>query len=247
MFIGGCLALIVGAGIGKISFRYGLKGVYFAFVTLASAEIFSLLALLWKSLTGGAEGILIPISKHNPLMFLFDINKRYLYYYVILAMSLGCTLIAYWIKKRRLGYYLAAIRDNEDAAEILGIDSQKYKVVAISISAFLTALGGTFYIQYYQHIEPENAFGVFRSFEMIYPVIIGGGGSILGAPLGAFVLQFFEEVTRAMMPPLILGVHRMIYGVLVVIMIIYLPGGLVGLIESYKDRLVLKYKIRTSR
>ena len=245
MFVGGCFALVVGAGIGKVSFRYGLRGVYFAFVTLASAEIFLLLTLLWEPLTGGGQGILLPWTGHNPLMFSFAVNKKYLYYYIALAMAICYTLIAYWIKQVRLGYFLAAIREDEDAAEILGIDGPKYKLVAISISAFLTALCGTFYLQYYQHVEPELAFGVVRTFEMIFPVILGGGGYVLGPPLGAFVLQSLEETVRAIMPPRMLGFHRMIYGALLVIMIMYLPGGLMGLIESGKDRLVLKYKNRT--
>lgn len=245
MFVGGSLAFVVGAVVGKVSFSYGLKGVYFAFVTLTFAEMLGLFCLLFKSLTGGAEGILLPWKGHNPLMFSFEANKKYLYYYTVLAMVLGCTLVAHWVKKVRFGYYLAAIRENEDAAEMLGIDTANYKLVAIAISAFLTALGGTFYMQYYQHVEPTEAFGAFRSFEIVYPVIIGGGGSILGPLLGAFVLQLFEEITRATIPPLMHGFHRMIYGVIIVVMIMYMPRGLVGLIESCKERLVLKYKIGT--
>jgi branched-chain amino acid transport system permease protein len=230
--------------IGKVSFRYGLRGVYFAFVTLTSAEIFGLLALLWKSLTNGAEGILLPWIGHNPLYFSFEVNQKYLYYYIILAMAIGCTLLAHWIKKIRLGYYFAAIRENEEAAETLGIDGPKYKVIAISISAFLTALGGTFYVQYYQHIEPEQAFGVFRTFDMIYPVILGGGGYTLGPAFGAFVLQSLEELTRAIMPPLMHGLHRMVYGILLIVMILHLPEGLMGLVKSGIDRLVLRFKAK---
>jgi branched-chain amino acid transport system permease protein len=241
MFVGGSLALIAGTGVGMVSFRYGLRGVYFSFVTLAFAEILGLLCLLWKPLTGGAEGILLPWKGHNPLVFAFDVDRKYLYYYTMLLMSLCCTFLAYKIKKVRLGYYLAAIRENEDAAEMIGIDGQRYKLVAIAISAFLTALGGTFYVQYYQHVEPELAFGVVRSFEMIYPVIIGGGSSVFGPPLGAFFLQFFEEVFRATMPATIHGLHRMVYGVLVIFIIMYLPGGLVGFFQSCKQWLLPQF------
>jgi branched-chain amino acid transport system permease protein len=157
-------------------------------------------------------------------------------------MLIAGTFLAYKVKKIRLGYYLAAIRENEDAAEMLGIDGPKYKLIAIAISAFLTALGGTLYAQYYQHFEPEEVFGVFRSFEVIFPVIVGGGGSIFGPPLGAFVLQFFEEVTRAVVPPLMHGFHRILYGALLIVMIIYLPGGLVSLFENLKDRIVARYQ-----
>jgi branched-chain amino acid transport system permease protein len=247
MLLGACLAFIVGIGIGSVSFRYGLRGVFFAFVTLTSTEILRLLTLYWGSLTNGAEGILLPWKGHNPLMFMFEAQRKYLYYYTILVMLLGCTLIARFLKKGRLGYYLAAIRENEDAAEMLGVNGPKYKLIAIGISAFLTALGGTFYAQYYQHFEPNEVFGPLRSFEIIFPVILGGGGNIMGPPIGAFVLQFFEEVTRAVMPSHLHGFHRMLYGALIVFMIIYLPTGLVGLAQNWRDRMVSKYGIRTER
>jgi branched-chain amino acid transport system permease protein len=247
MFVGGILALIVGAAVGKISFRYGLRGVYFAFITLTMAEMFGLLCHFWRSATGGGEGILLPWTGHNPMMFAFDIHKKYLYYYTVLAMLLICTIVAHWIKRVRLGYYLNAIRENEDAAEMLGIDGPKYKLVAIALSAFLTALGGTFYAQYYQHLEPEQVFGLPRAFEIIFPVIIGGGGSIFGPPLGAFVLQTIEEVARGVVPPLMHGVHRILYGLVLVLMIMYLPKGLVGLIETLKERLFSRIRQTSGR
>ncbi len=244
IFLGGALAFLAGIGTGSVSFRYGLKGVFFAFITLTAGEIFRLIALFWDGLTNGAEGILIPWKGHNPMMFMFEAQKKYLYYYTILAMLLGCTLLAWKIKKSRLGYYLAAIRENEDAAEMLGIDGHKNKLIAVGISAFLTALGGTFYAQYYQHFEPEEVFGAMRSFEIIFPVILGGGGNIMGPPIGAFILQLFEEITRTVIPPQLHGFHRMLYGVLIVVMIMYLPTGLISIIENWKDRIVSRFNIR---
>jgi ABC-type branched-subunit amino acid transport system permease subunit len=245
MFLGGGLSLLIGVGIGAVSLRYNVKGVFFAFSTLCIAEIFRLLSLFWVSLTNGASGILLPWAGHNPLMFSFAVQKKYMYYYTILAMLLGCTYLAHKIKKIRLGYYLFAIRGNEEAAESLGINTAKFRRIAIGISAFLTALGGTFYAQYYQHFEPEEVFGPLRSFDVIFPVILGGGGNVVGPIIGAFVLQSFEEITRAIMPPLLHGFHRMLYGVLIVVMIMYLPSGIVSLIEEWKDRMVTKYKIKT--
>jgi branched-chain amino acid transport system permease protein len=222
-----------------------VKGVFFAFSTLCIAEIFRLLSLFWVSLTNGARGILLPWVGHNPWMFSFAVQKKYLYYYTVLGMLLGCTFIAHRIKKIRFGYYLFAIRGNEDAAESLGVDTAKYRTIAIAISAFLTALGGTFYAQYYQHFEPEEVFGPLRSFDLIFPVILGGGGNIMGPIIGAFVLHSFEEITRAVTPPLLHGLHRMLYGALIVLMIMYLPTGIVSLMEDWKDRMVSKYRIRT--
>ena len=245
MLLGGCLAFGVGAGLGYVSFRYGLRGVFFALITLTTSEMFRLLTLFWNSLTNGAEGILLPWKGHNLLMFSFETHKKYLYYYTILGMMIVCLVIAYWIKRIRFGYYLAAIRENEDAAETLGINGPMYKIVAIGISAFLTAMGGTFYAQYYQHFEPDDVFGPMRSFEIIFPVILGGGGNVMGPGIGAVVLQFFEEMTRAFMPSTLHGFDRMLYGILIVVMIMYLPTGIVTFIEKWRDRLASKYRIRT--
>jgi len=245
MFLGGGLAFLVGLGLGSVAFRSGVRGVFFALVTLTTGELFRLLALFFESLTGGAEGILLPFVGNKPLLFSFGVHQKYMYYYTMLAMLLGCTYLAYWIKKIRFGYYLTAIRENEDAAETLGINAVKLKIIAIGISAGLTALGGTFYVQLYQHFEPEEVFGPMRSFEIIFPVIVGGGGNVLGPPLGAFVLQFFEETTRTFMPASLHGVHRMIYGIILVLMIMYLPSGLIKLLEDWKDRVVKKYGIKT--
>lgn len=245
MFLGGCLAFGVGAGLGYVSFRYGIRGVFFALITLTTSEMFRLLALFWQSLTNGAEGILLPWKGHSLLMFSFETHKKYLYYYTILGMVILCTAIAAWIKRIRFGYYLAAIRENEDAAETLGINGPAYKIIAIGISAFLTAMGGTFYAQYYQHFEPDEVFGPMRSFEIIFPVILGGGGNVMGPGIGAVVLQFFEEMTRSYMPSTLHGFDRMLYGILIVVMIMYLPTGIVSLIEAWRDRMVAKHRIRT--
>ncbi len=244
MFVGGAVAFAVGAAVGSVGFRYGLRGVFFAFVTLSTAEIFRLLALLMVPVTNGAEGILIPWKGHDPLMFAFSVHKKYLHYYTIMIMAIVILLVAYLIKKTRFGYYLAAIRENEDAAEALGINGPKLKILAIGISAFFTALGGTFFAQYYQHFEPFEVFGPLRSFEIIFPVIIGGGGFVFGPSIGAFVLQFFEETSRQLIPPLLLGFHRILYGGIIVGMIIFLPTGLAGLFVVWKDRIVTKYKIK---
>ena len=237
MFVGGAVALAVGYGVGFVSFKYGLRGVYFAFITLAAAEMLRLLSLYWDELTLGAEGILLPWKGHDPVMFAFAAQKKYLYYYTMMVMFLTVTALAYWIKRQRFGYYLAAIREDEDAAESLGVDGPRYKLYAMGISAFLTALGGTFYAQYYQYFEPEEVFGPVRSFEIIFPVILGGGGSVLGPPLGAFLLGVIEEGSRALIPASMHGFHRILYGVIIVAMIVFLPNGLISLLERWKERL----------
>jgi branched-chain amino acid transport system permease protein len=237
MFAGAALAALLGLGIGAVSFKYGARGVFFAFITLAIGEIMKLLTLYWKSLTNGAEGVLIPFSGQNLAMYSISRENKVLFYYIILAMLVGCTLLVRQIKRMRFGYYLLALRENEDAAEMIGVDVFRSKLTAIALSAFLTAFAGTFYAQYYQHFEPEDVFGAAVSFNMIYPVIIGGGDYVLGPILGAIILTLFEEVSRAVMPQTMHGFHRILYGVVIILVIIYLPHGLMEPISRLARRL----------
>jgi branched-chain amino acid transport system permease protein len=226
MFGGALLAAFVGMGIGAVSFKYGAKGVFFAFITMALGEILKYIALLWKNLTNGAEGLLIPFKGQNLARFSIAMENKYIFYYIMLGMLIICTYIAYRIKKKRFGYYLLALRENEDAAEMIGVNVFKYKLFAVAVSAFLTAFAGTFYAQYYQHFEPEDIFGIPISFSIIYPVIIGGGDHVFGPVLGSVVLTFFEEISRAIMPTMMHGFHRILYGVIIILVVIYLPNGL---------------------
>lgn len=247
MFAGGFLAMFFGLGIGAISFKYGAKGVFFAFITMAAAEIIRALALLWKNLTNGGEGLLIPFTKQNLFMYNIAMENKYIFYYIILGMLIVCTYIAHKIKKMRLGYYLLALRENEDAAEMIGVNVYQYKLIAVAISAFLTAFAGTFYAHYYQHFEPEEVLGVGTSFNIMYPVIIGGGGYLFGPILGSVILTFFEEVSRAIMPELMHGFHRILYGIMIIVVIIYLPNGLMSIFSKLKDKLAMQYKLNEGK
>jgi len=236
MLIGGVIAALLGLGIGAVSFKYGARGVFFAFITMAIGEILRLLALYWDGLTNGAEGLLIPLAEQNLAMLSITRENRFSYYYIMLGMLVGCTLIAYKIKRTRFGYYLLALRENEDAAEMIGVDVFRYKLSAGAVSAFLTALAGTFYAHYYRHFEPQDVFGIPVSFNMIFPVIIGGGDYMLGPILGSIILTFFEEGSRAVMPQTMHGFHRILYGVIIVLVIIYLPNGLMELFSRRTAR-----------
>jgi branched-chain amino acid transport system permease protein len=242
MFGGAFLAAILGLGIGAVSFKFGAKGVFFAFITMATAEIVKLVTLFWDSLTNGAEGLLIPYKGQSIFMYSIGMENKYIFYYIILAMLTVVTYIAHRIKKMRIGYYLEALRQNEDAAEMIGLNVYKYKLVAIGISAFLTAFAGTFYAQYYQHFEPEDIFGIAVSFNCIFPVIIGGGAYLFGPLIGSVVLTIFEEVSRAIMPEMMHGFHRILYGVIIIIVIIYLPNGLMTVFAYLRHRVGMKSK-----
>jgi branched-chain amino acid transport system permease protein len=240
MFAGAFLAAFLGMGVGAISFKYGARGVFFAFITMAMGEIMRALALLWKNLTNGADGLLIPFKGQNLLMYSIGMENKYIFYYIILGMLVACTYLAHKIKKTRFGYYLFALRENEDGAEMLGIDVYRHKLLAVAVSGFLTAFAGTFHAQYYQHFEPEDVFGVVTSFGIIYPVIIGGGGYLFGPILGSAILTFFEEVSRAVMPDMMHGFHRILYGVVIILVIIYLPNGLMEIFFNLKKAILKK-------
>lgn len=242
MFVGAFLAALLGIGMGAISFKYGARGVFFAFITMAMGEIMKSLALLWKSLTNGADGLLIPFKGENLLMFSIGMENKNVFYYIILAMLVVCTYVAYKIKRIRFGYYLFALRESEDAAEMIGINVYWHKLLAVAVSGFLTAFAGTFHAQYYMHFEPEDVFGVVTSFTIIYAVVIGGGSYLLGPILGSVILTFFEEISRAVMPEMMHGFHRILYGVIIILVIIYLPNGLMEVFSRLRGQFAKKHK-----
>lgn len=228
MVLGGILSMFVGIFIGFICFRYGLKGPFFALATLAFAEMFRVAALNIP-LTGKAMGILITLKGTSFPAFQFQ--EKIYYYYIILAFNVFIVLVTHLIENRKLGDYLEAIKEDEDAAEALGIDTLRYKIIAISISSFLTALGGTFYAQYLFYIDPDICFGVHNSIEIFMRPIFGGLGTVYGAFLGSLILGPLSELTRGLLGGYS-GMHLMLFGVVLVVVIIFLPRGLVGFLKK---------------
>jgi len=223
---GGLVAAAFGCFAGSLAFRYGLRGPYFALVTLAFAEMLRLIAVNWMGI-GGPMGILIPLPPGGDSWWRLQFREKLPYYYVML----GLLAVALWLTRRlersRLGYTLAAIRENEDAAEASGVDTRRAKLSAMALSAFLTALGGTFYAQYFSFVDPTLAFGVPVSVEILLRPIVGGPGTLAGPLLGSLVLTPLSELTRWAIRgrP---GVDLMIYGAILVLVITFLPRGLIG-------------------
>jgi branched-chain amino acid transport system permease protein len=234
LWAGGLLSAGFGCFAGYLAFRYGLRGPYFALVTLAFAEMLRLVAMNWP-LVGGSMGILIPLPKGGEAWWRFQFREKLPYYYVILAL-VGLSL---WLTRRlersRLGYTLSAVRENEDAAEASGVDTLSAKLTAMAISSFLTALGGSFYAQYFSFIDPTLAFGVPVSVEILLRPIVGGPGTLLGPLLGSLVLTPLAELTRWLIRgrP---GMDVMIYGAVLVLAITFLPRGLVGALGRARTR-----------
>lgn len=230
MVFGGLLGMLLGLLIGSLCFHYGLRGPYFALATLAFSELLRLISLN-LDLTGKAMGILIPLKGNAPLSFQHE--SKIFYYFVILLMFFGVLWVARWIDRGKIGDYLAAIREDEDSAEAIGVNTFAYKLLGILISGFLTALGGTFYAQYFLYIDPPVTFGVGTSIEIFLRPIVGGMGTVYGPIIGALVLGPLGEVTRGILGGYH-GVHLMIYGAILVSVIIFLPNGICGWLSSLK-------------
>ena len=224
MLVGGGLAALFGLLVGFLSFRYGLRGPYFSLVTLAFAEMLRVLAVNWKAV-GSSLGLVLPSRGSAPAMFLFE--SKLGYYYVILAMMLGVLAVTWGIARSRLGYSLVAVRENEDAAEAAGLDTLGVKLSGMVVSSFLTALGGTFYAQYWAYIDPSLTLGVSVSIEGLLRAIVGGAGTVWGPLLGSFVLTPISELTRAVLRGRT-GADVMLYGLVLILVISFLPQGLMG-------------------
>jgi len=232
MVFGGLLGMLLGLFIGSLCFHYGLRGPYFALATLAFSELLRLISLNLE-LTGKAIGILIPLKGNDPLSFQHE--SKIFYYFVILLMLIGALWVTRRIDGGKIGDYLSALREDEDSAEAIGVNTFAYKLLAILISGFLTALGGTFYAQYFLYIDPAVTFGVGNSIEIFLRPIVGGMGTVYGPIIGAFVLGPLGEVTRGMLGGY-QGVHLMIYGAILVGVIIFLPKGIYGYFISLRKR-----------
>ena len=195
MLAGAGLAGLFGLVIGFLSFRYRLSGPYFALATIAFAELVRLTAL-HVEFTGGSLGVLIPLGEDSFWQFQFTAKAPY--YYISLAMMVAVTVFVYWMSRSRIGYYLHAIRQDEQAAAAIGIDATRYKLIATTLSAALTGAGGTFYAQYTQYIVPDDLITIALSVEIILRTIFGGSATVLGPIVGSFVLTPVAEATRIM-------------------------------------------------
>ena len=222
MWIGGALAALLGAFIGYLGFRFGLRGFYFVLLTVAFAEICRVVALNVDAV-GGALGLYITFTG-NPRQFQFQDNR--VYYYVALALMLGATALVWALERHRLGSYLTAIRQDEGACEALGVDTFRCKMLAMVLSSFLTGVGGTFYAFYLFSLQPNAVFGIPLSVEIIIRPIVGGAGTVLGPILGSFIVSPLAEISRTYFAQGGWnGAHLIVYGLLLIAVVLFLPQG----------------------
>ena len=228
MIPGIILAVIVSLIVGYPCFR--LKGHYFAIATICVGEIIHLLFLNWP-LIGGAVGLYLPILPNSFINFEFHKSKLP-YYYIILFFLLLAIGMTVWISRNRLGFYLRAIKEDQDAARSIGIPATRYKMIAMGLSAAFTAIAGTFYAQYILYIDPTSVLLLQLSIQMCLIAVLGGTGTILGPLIGAAILVPLSEFTRFYLGGKGQGIDLMIYGGLIMVISAYKPAGLMGLFQK---------------
>ncbi len=218
---------LVGLFVGGLSFRYGLKGSYFALVTLAFAEVFRIVALS-VPFTGAGVGMMLPLNESVANMQ-FESRKGYVF--LILAFVTLALLISWWLRNSRFGAWQQAVRDNEDAARAIGVNPFKVKMGAIALSGGLMGVAGAFYVQVFQYIDPGIAYGSLTSVESLVAAIVGGIGTVWGPVLGAVVLHLLADLTRNLFGELP-GINMVIYGTVLVLIVMFLPRGIAGIGQS---------------
>jgi branched-chain amino acid transport system permease protein len=214
----------VGAVIGFLSFRSGLRGSYFALITLAFAEVFRILANA-AGITGGAAGVLIRLDV-RPENFQFA--SRGTFFWVGLAVVAIGLVLTRAIERSRFGAHLVAVRENEDAARALGVDPLRVKLLAITLSAGLTAASGGLYAQYFLFLDAGIAYGAWISVEALVAPIIGGIGTVFGPLVGAVVLQGLGHLTGHLAGE-IPGISLVVFGALLILAVAFAPDGATGM------------------
>ena len=222
------VAAAAGAIIGFLAFRFGVAGVYFAILTIAFAE-FARIGFDHLSVVNASAGLFLPVTQHghNDLWNLR--GGPTMFYYVILAATMLAFILCRGLLNSRIGYFWLAIREDEQAARAAGIDTFRYKMYAVMISAAVTSFAGVFYAFYYNNLFPEQVFSISRSIEMILGPIIGGVGTLFGPILGAFVLTGLAETLNSAMVAFgvdLPGAKQVLYGICLLLVVMALPSGI---------------------
>ena len=223
---------LVGAVVGALTFRSGLRGSYFALVTLAFAEVLRILASV-APITGAGVGTLIKLDLHARAL---QFQSRAIFYWVILALVAAALIITRVIERSRFGAWLTAVRENEDAAMALGVDATAVKLAAMVVSGAITAAAGCFYAQYFLFVDSGIAYGTWISIEALLIPIIGGAGTVFGPLLGALVVKALGEAAQ-MVAGDAPGLDLVVFGVVLVLVIGVTPRGLIGGLDALRRRL----------
>jgi len=221
-----CVAL--GLVIGFLAFRFGISGVYFALLTIAFAE-FTRIGFDHLDWTGGPGGLFLRVAQRDTWDLVNFRGPPLMYYYAMLALAALAFLVCWLLVRSKAGYYWQAIRENEEAAQALGINVFRWKLAAVALSAAMTAVSGVFFAFYYNNLFPEQIFHISRSIEIILGPVIGGVGTLFGPVLGAAVLTLLSDgITEglALLGWEIPGIKQVFYGVVLLVVVMFLPQGI---------------------
>jgi branched-chain amino acid transport system permease protein len=221
MLIGGAIAAACGVLLGLVTFR--LKGTFFAMATLAFAEVLRMSAVNAKSLTNGSEGLFITATP-DPAMFVFAEIRSYVVVIWLIVVLLYA--FSFYVARSRLGLCLHALRDEEAAARSLGVNSIRVRLLMMAISAFATAICGTFYAQFLLFVDPDSVLGPDLSIQMALAAVVGGVGTAFGPVLGTFLVVPFGQFLRAELGGQFVGLHLVVYGFGLLLVLYKLPDGL---------------------
>jgi len=224
MLLGGCIAVAIALFLGFLGFRFGLRGVYFVILTIAFAEL-TRLAVSHIEALGSFTGIFLDF---NPSFYNFQFRGNIPYYYIALGFMVASLIAVRIIEVSKVGRFIVAIREDEEAAQALGVNTFKYNMIAIAISAFMTSLAGAFYANYIFYLHPNSLFGMSMSIELILRPIVGGLGTLFGPIIGSLILTPLSEISRAYFAKGGLeGLHLILYGVMAILVVLFMPKGII--------------------
>ena len=222
------LCMLLGVAIGLLAFRFGISGVYFALLTIAFAE-FTRIGFDHFDWVGGPGGMFLKVAQRDAWDIASFRGPPVMYYYVMLVLTCLALFICHLLLKSRAGYYWQAIRENEEAAQALGINTFRWKVYAVALSSAMTSVAGVFFAFYYNSLFPEQIFNISRSIEIILGPIIGGLGTLFGPILGAAVLTLLSDGITELLAALgweLPGIKQVFYGVALLAVVMFLPHGI---------------------
>ena len=220
--VGAVIAAALALLLGAVTLR--LRGPFLGLASLAFTEVTHIVAVNWRSLTRGSEGIGIP---YKPGLGNFIFANKAGYYYVGLILCGGVVLITWLISRSRLGYYLIACREDEEAARALGVNTTLIKILGLLISAVLTAFGGTFYAQYVLYIDPSSLISFDMSTRIPLIAVVGGLGTVVGPVAGAIIMVPLSQILRSTLSSVASGLDLALYGLMLILVVFFMPHGLV--------------------
>jgi branched-chain amino acid transport system permease protein len=222
------LCVLLGVVIGFLAFRFAISGVYFALLTIAFAE-FTRIGFDHFQWIGGPGGMFLRVAQRDTWDLANFRGPPLMYYYAMLFLAAAAFILCAALLKSRAGYYWQAIREDEEAAQALGINTFRWKMLAVALSAAMTAVSGVFFAFYYNNIFPEQIFHISRSIEIILGPVIGGVGTLFGPILGAAVLTLLSDGITEALSALgweVPGIKQVFYGVVLLAVIMFLPHGI---------------------